>query len=382
MRSLRWELTSLFDEADTEGKSGAVALDDDETRDVGSGQPARKERATDDNDDDLEEDSDDAEAEETADAEEEDASVLAYLKSQGLDLKADNDEAALQELIGRQRAAEEERQRYQAQVSQYQGAMVAQQQAQYQQQAYQFWAAQQQALRAQQQRQYAGMLAHWNKVPEYNEQWLQYIDRDEQGNLIVKPGGDPTLPQKIQERQAWERQGLQSLLQDPVTFAGQAVFANPVFHSYVGQQVNAAVAQVMDEIKVRDCLQQIDGFMLELKDGKPQPTPFNQAYTQAANYVSQYTSDVMEIHRFSLRQALPYLQQQAAQQTLIDNRKKPEDGKTKRFNILRQQATRTSGRGGTLPNGRKKAPQNPKADIETQLAEAFSGLTDEDFGLN
>ena len=87
----------------------------------------------------------------------------------------------------------------------------------------------------QQKRELAGLLSLWNKVPEYSEDWLseQFVGYDENGNLVAKPGADPSLPQKIKAHQKWQRQALETMLHNPLEFVPQAFFSSPYFGKFV-----------------------------------------------------------------------------------------------------------------------------------------------------
>lgn len=78
------------------------------------------------------------------------------------------------------------------------------------------WQAEQQQ-RAMQQQQQAPQKPKlpWEALPEYDKEWLNLVMRDENGNLVAKPGAMPDLPQKIMAYTQAREQALTKLLQDP-----------------------------------------------------------------------------------------------------------------------------------------------------------------------
>lgn len=385
----RWGGWPLMDKAGEESGGGTAVDDDieidDEVREVGKSRSKQSEPDDDEDDESDEESESDSESDDDSEpADEDDDSTLRdYLKSQGVEIDAENDEDAVKQMLQWRQQSDEARKRLESQQAQWQAAQqqMAQQQAWQQQQLWAWQQQQAQQSTQNQRRQLAGVLAHWNQIPEYNEQWLQFVGTDEQGNPVVKPGGDPTLLQKIEARRQWERQGMQQLLQNPVEFAGQAVFANPVFHQYVQQQVQQQVSAVRSEYRASQLLDQVRPLIEELDGtGQLKLTAFGQAYSNALAEVSRYTADVDEAHKFALKAAYPFMPRATAPSGKAASGEKKPSGKDKRWNIMKRQAERSGGRGGSLPKpGLRKASQNKRLDAEERLAAAFEGMSDEDF---
>lgn len=390
-----WRGMCLAPDTDT---GSAARADDDDTRDVGGESSSKsdiksglKHKSEDDSEEELDDDDTDKDAD--TDSEEDSApqssELIAYLRQQGLQVEdSADDEAVLKGLLGRVSQAEQERQQYAAAQQQYQWQLQQQQVQQNWLMQQQFAAQQQQQAAVQKQRQLQGMLSHWNQVPEYNEQWLQFITTDEHGNPVVKPGGDPNLLQKVEQRRAWERQGMQQMLQNPLDFVGHAVFQNPVFHNYVQQVASQQVAAVRQEMEYErqvrtseKLLTEIEPLMVESDaSGQRKLTQFGQAYGQAVQELAGVIGDPNELHRQAVKRAYPYLPTNGKAAAQPGTQSKA-NGEAKRFNILRAAATRNAGRGGTVRNGNSRKPaQDRELPIEERLRREFeaAGIQDSD----
>lgn len=120
---------------------------------------------------------------------------------------------------------------------------------------YQQYLADQQARRAQAEKdQQAQANQPWVKLPEFNRDHLQFIARDEHGNIVAKPGAPPDLVQRYQdfqkeyERLSWDMvTNPQKVLAEPVRRLAEQI-ANEVVQKHLGgfqeqQQVQAILRQ-------------------------------------------------------------------------------------------------------------------------------------------
>lgn len=56
----------------------------------------------------------------------------------------------------------------------------------------------------------------WWKPPQWNEADLQFLARDEKGNIVAAPGAPPDLPFKYQQYQRWQAETMAKFLRDPI----------------------------------------------------------------------------------------------------------------------------------------------------------------------
>lgn len=338
-------------------------------------------------DDSNELDGDDSASTGLAEPEPEYESLRDALKSRGLEVDGDDDEAVLGSIIQQRQQFDQQRQQWAQQQQQWQQWAAEQQARQnwaYQQQQQAAWQAQQQQAR----REYQGHLAAWNKVPDYDPQWAEFLTTDEQGNVVVKPGGDPTLPQKLASRREWERNALQSMIAKPVEFIQDAVFQNPVFHQYVQGAVQHAVQQTQQQmhqvmaherqqtLEAQQVTQEVTKFALD-KTGN---------LTLAGKLYFQAVQDLSLDPRFA--NASPRVQDQAARQRIMPlldqanaaQQQQPasqvatprENGAAKRIGLLKQRATSNTGRGGSLPKTERSVPtQDRRLSISERLKRDF-----------
>jgi hypothetical protein len=85
----------------------------------------------------------------------------------------------------------------------------------------------------------------WPKPPEWDPAWEAGLMRSpETGELVSKPGYDPSLPQKYSQRKAWEQNTIAQLLTDPTAFAEKS----GIFAGYETRQ-QAALAKLRDDMR-------------------------------------------------------------------------------------------------------------------------------------
>jgi hypothetical protein len=57
---------------------------------------------------------------------------------------------------------------------------------------------------------------NWWNAPEWKDEWGQFLQRDDKGNVSVSFGADPSLPIKYQQWQAFQRDQFNKLMRDPM----------------------------------------------------------------------------------------------------------------------------------------------------------------------
>lgn len=403
------DVFAVGDDGSGGGKSGRPGVDDfsessdddflsgelAEGDDLGSVRDA-------DPDADLDADLDDDDSAASGQTREVEGDVLSLrdaLAARGMQFGEDvDDEEVLGSLVSQMQAIQQERQQWQQQQAQWQQWYHQQELARYQQQQQQQYAAlqnqqfaMQQAAAAQRQREYRGLLAFVNNPPEFHESWLQFIGRDEQGNLTLKPGADPQLLQKLTARRQWEDQVQRTLMEKPVEFVQEAMFQNPTVQQYfagIAQQVaGSMVAEAMARqhaiIEYREqqnhaaarALRETSGWIQD-KDGNltEAGSLYLQAVQEAANNPQLRT--VEQQHEWAMRYVAPYWQ--LAQQRASQNAATPKEsgvakGSKTRIGLLKKAATAGKGRAGSLPRTERKVPtQDRRLTLEQMLKRDLS----------
>lgn len=347
-------------------------------------------------DDDLDDDEDDDSSPAAPDADSEELTLRGLLTRRGMNVGEDlDDEAIVGTLIDRAQQAEQERQQWAQQQAQWQAYYQQQEQLRYQQAMQQQFIAQQQAMVAQQQqrqREYRGLLAFANQPPEFDPNWLQFIERDEHGNLTVKSGGNPDLLQKLAARRSWEDQVQRTLMEKPVEFVQEAIFQNPAVQQYIhaavqqfaAPMVAQAQAQYRAELEYREqqnnaaakALRETAGW---IQNEKGELSEMGSLYMQAVQEASKHPQlqTVEAQHEWAMRYIAPYwkLAQQQAQKAATPNESGAAKGGKTRMLLLKKAATAGSGRAGSLPRTERKVPRQDTRlslaqDLQRRLAAA------------
>lgn len=300
-------------------------------------------------------------------------SISDILSEQGLGEFAGEDDVETLKKLGEQaksaaqyREQMEELSRRQ-QIADYQIALAAQQ------------AQQSQQFRQAPPPQYYGALQHWDKRPEYNDQWLQFLDKDENGNTIVKPGGDPTLPQRIAAYTEWQRQGLNTFLADPRQFVQDAIYSNPEISAGINQMIQAAIAPMMQQREAERLIDQSSHILFEHDErgavkrdqsGTPVPTQVGKFYMAQANRLANSGLPLHEQHALALelaRSSVPQPQQASPAETRAQ----------KKLALLKNGAKRTRPNRG-VESSTNKRPIGRDLAQEMRQALAAAGVGDED----
>jgi hypothetical protein len=294
------------------------------------------------------------EIEEEPEEEVEEISARAIAEKYGLPFEGEDDVEALDKLFGKvQQFAQAQRQReaqYAEQLRQYQ-YQLAQRQEPVQQKP------------ADTPKPLTGLLKHWEKVPEWDDNWRNMVKQDESGEWVAKPGADPSLPQKIQARIAWEERAQRSFFENPQQFVYETFQANNDFQSAIKQQIEQAVYQVQDSIEAQRVADQMRPHLFN-EDGTQNEA--GKAYMNAVQMAQQRgIYDTPSLHQFALQAATPYIlaQQQAPP---------PEPKKKKQLSFAKKHAQRKVNQGHTAEK-RDKAKTRPRdaVDLERQMLEAM-----------
>lgn len=215
--------------------------------------------------------------------------------------------------------------------------------AQFQQQLqhYQYMLAQRQQTQepppAQKPVEPTGLLAHWKTVPEWHDDWRSLVMRNEAGEIVARPGVDPTLPQKIEQRQKWEEKALRSMLDNPSQFVFEVLKNHPDF-----QQIQNSQSQYQQEFQAYQDKMEADRIAtarepyLFARDAQGQriATQAGQVYIAAVNEATEafqrkgVVPDSQTLDAIAWKAALPYAL--AAQEQAKKPVETPSEKKQKR----------------------------------------------------
>ena len=214
------------------------------------------------------------------------------------------------------------------------------------------------------------------EIPQFDMSLKQGLMLDENGQVTVKPGYDPRLPQLYQEyqskREAAMDQALQ-MLSDPQAFYEQHL--QPTMVPFIQQQAQEIAQQHIAQMQEQQALQQFEQENREwIYDANNQLTPlanqWNQHFAQAKQFRHPnpvaYATSMIDAQLFSQHAA------QAAQGA------PPTEGE-KKLAFLKDKNKRTPNRSGTFPNRNKKGPPQNGADPWKRLREELDTLPKEDF---
>lgn len=240
--------------------------------------------------------------------------------------------------------------------------MALQQQAQAQQQTQarlaqmeaMWWAQQQQAQQYQPQPQQPEKpRLPWSIPDGYQPDMRQFLTTDEEGNLVVKPGGDPRLPQMHRQYVQAQQQMLHMLATDPAAFFQQTVAPqwNQQNQQYVHQAIQQAIyqerlnnARMNFETQYRDILYDQSGHLSPV--GQSADQHYRQALQMGHPDPVGYTREMLDAAFFRATAG-----QQAAAQAATPAQQNAQA----KLDILKRGAQRTAGRSGTQNTAGSKA---------------------------
>lgn len=215
-----------------------------------------------------------------------------------------------------------------------------------------------------------GSLKHWEKVPEWSDDWLRLVKRDENGDLVPISGADPTLPQKIMERQRWEERAQRTFFENPQQFIYEALQGMPQFQETMGQRIQQEIVTLQDRIEAQRIAEKINPY-LKNQDGSLNPA--GEAYMATVQEcIANGIHDSQRQHQFALRAAAPYIEQMQAQ-AQVPAETPAESKKKRQLSFAKRQAERKPNRGNTAAH-RAKAKSRPRdaVDLEREMLEMLS----------
>lgn len=126
------------------------------------------------------------------------------------------------------------------------------------------------------------------EVPQFNPEMKAFLERDEHGNIVAKPGADPMLPQQYQEYQRRR----EAVLDDIIRKGPDAFWAGyePRIDNIVNERLDARIRDLETRLAKERYVEQI---MPRIEDEHGQLTVYGQAYKNAL----EMHQDVASNHR-------------------------------------------------------------------------------------
>lgn len=269
----------------------------------------------------------------------------------GLNLQAENDEAAYQQLL-----AHMARQQQAVQQAQWQIQENARQWAAYQQQ-------QQQPQPAPEPKKPS------REVPEFDPNWLSLVRKDPvTGDLVAVPGAEQNLPQKIRQWADWKEQQELALLRDP------AGYILPLIQEQIDQRVaeqsQAIIAQAREQASIQQAIG-ADRDWIYAQD----PMTGQQVFSPDGERYFHYAREAAELGIMGAERQIAYarrmlaadLQNSLYRQSQAQNGHAATNQQLKQ-NALTNGASRVLNRGGSIPKNPNAPPQNVKQSFREMLA--------------
>jgi hypothetical protein len=300
-------------------------------------------------------------------------SVLGYLKQQNFDTsRFQSDEAAAQAML----------------ASHQHGAQL-QELAELGRRYSQHAPAFEQFIQQQQQQQ-AQPKQGWWKAPEWNDGWMSQVDVDPQtGEMKVKAGFDPSIPQKINAFRAHQRDFIQKFTIDPIGSIKEGLqeLIQPMLQEHFQQNLSS----YQDQMFTNDTLRQNAGWMFvrgqngepinNPMSGKPVMSPAGQRYAQLVMESAQMgIRDVRHQDAYARRILSGELALQGANPAQID----ALNSQHKQSALAAAHQPNHSGSMAPATNPQvQPPPQNGKLTLRDMLAKnlAEAGITDKDVAL-
>lgn len=210
-----------------------------------------------------------------------------------------------------------------------------------------------------------GLLKHWQSPPPWNDDWLRLVKRDENGDLVPINGADPTLPQKIMERQRWEERAQRTFFENPQQFIYEALQGLPQFQETMGQRIQQEIVTLQDRIEAQRIAERINPY-LKNQDGSLNPA--GEAYMATVQEcMANGIYDAQRQHQFALRAAAPYIEQMQQQQQAQTPAETPKETKKKRqLQLAKKAAEKKVNRG--QPKSQKRSIRNEQDFFEVAMS--------------
>lgn len=216
------------------------------------------------------------------------------------------------------------------------------------------------------------------ELPEFNREWLNMVTTDEHGNVIAKPGADPSLPQKINAYAKAREQYLDKFLSDPIGTLQQGLA--PV----IQQTANQIAEQRVRELRLEQGLRQFERenaswVFVNGKGGAitPAAQTFNRYFQEALQMGVQ--DPIAYAERGINAELAPILIEQQA--TAAQKQAAAANNKNQDREFIKAAASKQANRTGGQPNGttRKSKPRADGQFPRAKLLQAFKNLPDSDF---
>jgi hypothetical protein len=197
--------------------------------------------------------------------------------------KLESEYQAEQQSIAEAKQYREQNSRLQFELQQHQMRAVAQQEMQrLEAQRQQQWVAQQQAQQQRPKRQ----------VPEWDSRWLEQLTTDEKGNVVLRPGADPSVLSKIHAYRDFKAKEEADFINDPVKFVMERGGAEH-FQQMARQQAEQLVVGYIENQQMREFENKWKAWLYEDHQIEPEqggwqrPTAACVAIAQRANQLMQ-----------------------------------------------------------------------------------------------
>ena len=210
----------------------------------------------------------------------------------------------------------------------------------------------------------------WGEAPPFDRKALTFLYRDAEGNLQVRPGGDPTLPQKYQAWHDWREQAVDQLLTDPVS-----AISNPVTEAVTQQVMQQVQAQLYQHNRQRELNEFSEANKEWLFSAPGVLSPLGNMWNNA------FMEGERIGHPHPRQYADMVLDAQAARMGI--GKQEPAATETdKKLGFLKRAATKTPNRGGTTAKAHRKTPPQNRKELWKALRSSFEELPEVDFNVN
>lgn len=238
---------------------------------------------------------------------------------------------------------------------------IAEENRQYQMLLYQERQRQQQAQQVQQPQ----VQKPKREVPEFHPSWLEMVTKDDGGNLVSKPGADPTLPSKIQAYAKWREDEINGFIRDPSAMLNE--FYETALQSRVQELIQSQMEQYHNTMAVNAWENQHRDLIY---------APNSQNLTPAGQRIVQYANEEMRLGVADKLQALnrgvqrlhyELLMSGGQQQPAPAPKPPAQVSQDKKETFLRTQAQRKPSRSGAIQDTETNPAPRSRFDFKTEL---------------
>lgn len=215
-------------------------------------------------------------------------------------------------------------------------------------------------------------------VPEWDVRWNRQLQQDENGNIVVIPGGDPSLPQKYAAYQEYAQEQAHKLFSNPAEYISSHV--EDRFKSLEDKAVERAIAEIDRRNQEQQLQQQSTGWEQQnsqwiyehdaFGNKLDQFTPAGEELFSTLSGMNLSPEQFPAMADLVKQNMLLRAQVQQGQAAPVPAQQIPAQqaaAPTKKASFLegaRRIAARDGDASGTIPGGRTSSLQNPFLDIE------------------